>query len=74
MDAPTGSIGNRTVISAGWLVAWRMVTRALGLISTLLLARILVPADFGLIAMATVFSTSVAAMSELGVSDALIRR
>lgn len=74
MDAHPGSISNRTVISAGWLVAWRMVTRALGLVSTLILARILIPADFGLVAMATVFSASVGALSELGVSDALIRR
>lgn len=74
VDARPGSIVDRTVIAAGWLVAWRMVTRALGLISTLILARILAPADFGLVAMATVFSASVAALSELGVSDALIRR
>ena len=73
-DARSGSVSNRTVIGAGWMVAWRMMTRALGLVSTLVLARILVPADFGLIAMATAFSASVGALSELGVSDALIRR
>ncbi len=73
-DARPGSISNRTVIGAGWMVAWRMVTRALGLVSTLVLARILVPADFGLIAMATSFSASVGALSELGVGEALVRR
>lgn len=66
MDAHPGSISNRTVIGAGWLVAWRMVTRALGLVSTLLLARILVPANFGLIAMATTFSAAIGALSNLG--------
>ena len=74
MDGHTGSVSNRTVIGAGWLIAWRVVTRALGLVSTLVLARILVPADFGLIAMATAFSASVGALSELGLSDALVRR
>jgi O-antigen/teichoic acid export membrane protein len=51
-----------------------MTTRAIGLVSTLVLARILVPADFGLVAMATAFSASIGALSELGVSDALVRR
>ena len=74
VNARSGSISNRTVIGAGWLVAWRMVTRALGLVSTLVLARILVPADFGLVAMATSFSSSVGALSELGISEALVRR
>jgi lipopolysaccharide exporter len=74
VNARSGSISSRTVIGAGWLVAWRMVTRALGLVSTLVLARILIPADFGLIAMATSFSSSVGALSELGVSEALVRR
>lgn len=69
-----GGIGNRTVIGAGWLIAWRMVTRGLGLVSTLVLARMLVPADFGLVAMATSFAASVGALSELGVSEALVRR
>ena len=71
---PQRSVAGRTIIGAGWLVGWRMTTRMLGLISMLVLARLLVPADFGLVAMATAFSASVLALSELGVSDALIRR
>lgn len=74
VDARPGSVSSRTLIGAGWLIAWRMMTRALGLVSTLVLARILVPEDFGLIAMATAFSASVGALSELGVGDALVRR
>ncbi len=74
VDAHSGSVTNRTVIGAGWLVAWRMVTRGLGLVSTLILARLLVPADFGLVAMATAFSASVESLSELGLGDALVRR
>jgi O-antigen/teichoic acid export membrane protein len=63
----------RTVIGASWLVAWRMVTRLLGLVSTLVLARVLVPADFGLVAMATTFAVAVEALSQLGLQDALVR-
>ncbi len=68
-----GSLMRRTVIGASWLVAWRMVTRLLGLVSTLVLARVLVPADFGLVAMATTFAVAVEALSQLGLQDALVR-
>ena len=70
----TTSVAGRTAIGAGWMVAWRMVSRGLGLISTLILARLLVPADFGLIAMAVAFTGAVSYLSAMGVTDALIRR
>jgi lipopolysaccharide exporter len=37
---------------AAWLILFRLFDRGLGFLSTLILARMLVPADFGLIAMA----------------------
>ncbi len=37
---------------AAWMVLFRTVDRSLGIVSTLILARLLVPADFGLVAMA----------------------
>ena len=64
----------KTAIGVSWLVAWRMLTRILGMLSTLVLARILVPADFGLLAMATTFSMAIEAMSQFGLQDALVRR
>lgn len=67
------SLLRRTAIGATWMVAWRMVTRLLGLVSTLVLARVLVPADFGLLAMATTFAAAVEAFSQLGLQEALIR-
>ncbi|MGD0103262.1 MAG: oligosaccharide flippase family protein [Rhodopila sp.] len=73
-DAPQASLSWRSAISIGWLVAFRVVTRMLGVISTLVLARILVPADFGLVAIATTFSAGVSALSQIGVQDALLRR
>ncbi len=68
------NVAARTAVSAGWMVAWRLVTRCLGLLSTLALARLLVPADFGLVAMATTFTAAIDSLSTLGVHDALLRR
>lgn len=55
------------------MIGWRMMSRVLGLLSTLVLARVLVPADFGLVAMATAYAASIEAVSQIGVLDALIR-
>ncbi len=56
-----------------WILLWRLATRGLGFISTLVLARLLVPADFGLVAMASAFITAVDSLSQVGVQQALIR-
>ncbi len=69
-----GALASKTIIGAAWLFGWRMVSRSLGLVSTLILARLLVPGDFGIVAMATAFSAAVDALSELGLQDALVRR
>lgn len=59
---------------AAWMVLFKIVDRAVGLVSTVVLARLLVPADFGLVAMAM----SVIALLELatafGFDVALIQR
>jgi lipopolysaccharide exporter len=67
------SLISQTAIGATWMMAWRLVTRLLGLASTLVLARVLTPADFGLLAMATTFAAAVEALSQLGLQDALMR-
>jgi O-antigen/teichoic acid export membrane protein len=63
----------RTAQGAGWVVAWRMTTRMLGLISTLVLARLLVPADFGLVALAYACSATLEACTYAGVEQQIIR-
>ncbi len=70
---PGPSLAVRTARSAGWLVGWRMASRVLGVISTVVLVRLLTPADFGLVALATSFSLAVNSLSYVGVQDALIR-
>src|SRR6185312_7861022 len=70
---PADSISRRAAIGAGWIIAWRVATRNLGLLSTLILVRLLAPTDFGLVALATGFISSVDALSAIGVQDALVR-
>lgn len=68
-----GSILERTARGAGWVFAWRIVTRMLGFVSTLVLVRLLSPADFGLVALATVFATTIEVVLMIGVEDQIIR-
>jgi O-antigen/teichoic acid export membrane protein len=75
MAAPehTDNLLRKTAGGAGWTISWRAATRVLGLLSTLVLVRILAPADFGLVALATSFTSAVDVFAEFGVRDALIR-
>jgi PST family polysaccharide transporter len=59
---------------AGWMVLFKLVERGLGLVSTLVLARILLPADFGLVAMATAFAAILDVLSSFSFDLALIQR
>lgn len=54
---PTSNLGNAVAKGAAWTVGFRLADRGIGLVSTLVLARLLVPEDFGLIAMATTLMT-----------------
>src|SRR6185437_14504509 len=45
-------LGTRVATSVAWMVGLRILVRGIGLVSTLILARLLVPDDFGLIALA----------------------
>jgi len=54
-------------------MAWRLGTRLLGLVSTLVLVRLIRPADFGIIALATSFMQTIDDMLALGTEEAVIR-
>jgi O-antigen/teichoic acid export membrane protein len=47
------NIGGRVGVGIIWMIGARLADRSIGIISTLILARLLVPDDFGLVAMAT---------------------
>ncbi len=70
---PSSSILARTARGAGWIVGWRVTTRLLGFINTMILVRILVPADFGLLALATSFAQGIDQLSALGTDEAIVR-
>ncbi len=57
---------------AAWVILQRLAVRVIGLASTLILVRLLVPADFGIVALATAFSTGLDVIMELGFDFALI--
>ena len=72
-EAEPPSVSQRTATGAGWIIAWRVATRNIGLVSTLILVRLLEPADFGLVAVATGIISTIDAVSSIGVQDALVR-
>ena len=47
-------IDRKIAVGAAWMVAFKLIDRSIGLLSTIVLARVLVPEDFGLVAMAMV--------------------
>ncbi len=67
------SIAAKAARGAGWVFAWRMITRVLGLASTLVLVRYLAPADFGLVAIAVAFAGGIDALSSVSTEYALMR-
>lgn len=70
----TPSVLARTIRGAGWVIAWRLGMRILGLVSTLILVRLLVPSDFGLLALAAGFAQTIDGMMMLGTEEAVIRQ
>lgn len=73
-QAPAPASGAAMARGAAWLVGFRLVDRVIGLASTLVLARVLAPQDFGLVAMATAVVGLLELMGAFGFDTALIQR
>src|SRR5687768_11360004 len=73
IDSSMTSNKARLVKGAAWISMTRAVVSALGFVSTILLARLLMPADFGLIAIATAVSMIMVAITDLSMGQALIQ-
>ena len=71
-DRPVG-IGGRMAKGAAWMVALRLTVGGIGLVSMLVLARLLMPQDFGLVALATMLMGLLDVMSEFSFDVALIQ-
>lgn len=72
--AASPTAGSSIARGAAWMVLFKVLDRSIGLVSTLVLARLLTPADFGLVAMATAVVALVELMSAFGFDVALIQR
>ena len=68
------NMGSRIATAASWTVIARVAVRAIGLISTPILARLLTPSDFGLLALVMAFVVSLTLLSEFDFDLWLIRR
>jgi O-antigen/teichoic acid export membrane protein len=68
-----GTMLAKTARGAGWVIGFRMVTRLLGIVSTLTLVRLLGPGDFGLVALGSSFALTVDALANLSPHEAIIR-
>ena len=67
------SLRARLALGAQWTISIRIVERVIGFATTLILARLLVPADFGVVAMGTAIYGILASFTEFGFTQALIR-
>jgi lipopolysaccharide exporter len=69
----SSALGHRIAKSAAWMVGSRMVMRGIGLFSTIILARLLRPEDFGLVALAMALVTAMEVFGNFSFDLALIR-
>jgi O-antigen/teichoic acid export membrane protein len=72
MTAPESLLA-KTASGASWVIGFRVVTRLLGIASTLILVRLLGPGDFGLVALAGSFAQSIDMIANMSVHEAIIR-
>ncbi len=72
-DPSRGDLGARMAEGTAWVVLMRLSIRALGVLSTIILARLLVPSDYGLIAIATVIVAAAELVCDFSFEIWLIR-
>ncbi|KKM76271.1 hypothetical protein LCGC14_1381840 [marine sediment metagenome] len=73
MDADILGISGQLARGATWIAASRILISLVGLANTLVLARLLVPDDFGLVAIAISVSAIVTSMTELSLAQAIVQ-
>jgi PST family polysaccharide transporter len=71
---PHGANVTRRQVAAGfgWVALSNYSNRVLGLVSTLILAKVLTPADFGLVAIASMMLEVIQIFKDMGLSEAVI--
>lgn len=72
-SAQQDSLAKRSLRAGGWSFAATFSTYALRLISNLIMTRLLMPEAFGMLAMAVVVLTALNLMTDIGISQSVIR-
>lgn len=67
------SIADRLVAGSLWVTLSRIIVNGLSMLGTIVLARYLLPSDFGVVALATTLLAVVTSITDLSLSEALIR-
>ncbi|OAN51570.1 oligosaccharide flippase family protein [Magnetospirillum moscoviense] len=71
--ADTGTVGRAMVRGTLWMVSMRWVIRLIGLVNTAILARLLSPTDFGLVAVAMIAVDLIITITDGDIEMALVR-
>lgn len=67
-------MSQRMAVGALWMILAKLLERGLGLISTLILVRLLIPSDFGIVAMAMSIIALLELFSAFGMDTVLLQR
>ncbi|KQY42909.1 oligosaccharide flippase family protein [Cellulomonas sp. Root137] len=72
-DQPSGSLGRAAASGAAWLTAQKWIVRLSGLVTIAVLARMVTPEEFGVVAVASAVIPFVLLLSDLGLSTYLVQ-
>jgi len=73
-DPADTSLRSSLIKGSSWMIGMRWSIRGIGLVSTIILVRLLEPDDFGLLAMSSLFISLLSVITSFGVDMALIQR
>lgn len=73
-DKPAANLARATILGVGWLIGQSLSARAIGFLSQIALARLLMPADFAILALAGTVTTLIGMLVNFGVDDVLLQR
>ncbi|MGV6802063.1 MAG: lipopolysaccharide biosynthesis protein [bacterium] len=68
-----GNVSSRVATGTAWIIATRLGVRAIGFINMLIIARILVPEDFGLVALGVIAMQLLQNLTDVGIAQAMIK-
>ena len=64
----------KTIRASGWMLGSRVISQAISFAFGIILARLLMPDDYGLIAMVVAFSALGGLLSDVGLGSALVQK